>query len=117
MPARVDGVLVVGVPEEPPRPSRRIVLVAPGGERADSRPQGRAPGGQFVLLVTRPGRHPGQHPDGCQRLQPPGQHRAGDPPVCREVAEPADTEERVPHDQQGLPLADHFEGAGQAWPA
>ncbi len=49
VPARVDGVLVVGVPEEPPRPSRRIVLVAPGGESADGRPQGHALGGQFVL--------------------------------------------------------------------
>ena len=86
-------------------------LIAPLTERGHDGPQGASFVGEEVVVAAA-GLVVGaafQDAGGDEGVESVGEDVARDPQAFDEVIEAADTEEGVAQDQQGPPLADHFE--------
>jgi len=94
-----------------PDRSLQVVLVAPGDQRPERRPQSSALVSEDVLVTTAGSRASRQHVLGDQESESFAQDGFRDAQVSLEIAEPPDAVEGVTHDQQRPTLADDFEGS------
>ena len=89
------------------------MLVAPGEQGPDGRPEVGALAGQRVLVVAVRAGNQREHARLDQGGEPLREHRAGNVQVGGEVAEPPHAEEGVADDEQRPPLPHDLQRARQ----